>query len=54
MTDKPLDSLPQTLRETAKKQDIFALEILLNLAANRIEELENDLAERTKERSTED
>lgn len=54
MTEKKLDNLSQTLRETAEKQDVFALQLLLNLAANKIEELENDLAERTKERSTED
>jgi len=34
--------LIKTLREAANNQENYATAILLNLAANRIEELEND------------
>jgi len=46
--------LVDTLREAAKVQENGATAILLNLAANKIEELENDNAQRTKECRTED
>ena len=46
--------LVQTLRESAEKQENYATAVLLNLAANKIEELENDIAERTEKCSTED
>jgi len=45
--------LVQTLRESAEKQENYATAVLLNLAANKIEELENDIAIRKKERSIE-
>lgn len=47
-------NLVETLREVAGNEDNYALQVLLNLAANRIEELENDYTNRTKECSTED
>ena len=47
-------NLIKTLREAAEMQENYATAILLNLAANKIEELENDNTQRTKERGTED
>ena len=46
--------LVKTLREAAEMQENYATAILLNLAANKIEELENDNTQRTKECSAED
>lgn len=43
-----------TLREAAEQQENYATAVLLNLAANKIEELENDNTQRTKECGTED